>query len=135
MKNIYFLLVLFTTTTLLGQNTPNPEYTKEYYLQKSKNQNKTGWILLSGGTIMIVTGIIGFSDSWYNSSNSTTDAYGFIFLGGIVSTLASAPLFISSGSNARKAARLSLNNQPILCPTQTFCIQNPQPSLLLTINF
>lgn len=135
MKNIYFLLVLFTATTLLGQNTPNQEYTKEYYLQKSKDQNKTAWILLSTGTVIGVVGLIGFGNSWDDSSNSSTDIYGFLFLGGVISTLGSIPLFISSGRNARKAATISFNNQPILCPTQNFCVQNPQPSLLLTINF
>lgn len=135
MKNIYFLLILFTTATLFSQNTPNPEYTKEYYLQKSKDQNKTAWILLSTGTVIGVVGLIGFGNSWDDSSNSSTDIYGFLFLGGVISTLGSIPLFISSGRNARKAATISFNNQPILCPTQNFCVQNPQPSLLLTINF
>ncbi len=135
MKNIYFLLVLLTTTSLLGQNTLNPEYTKEYYLQKSKDQNKTGWILLSTGTVMGVVGLIGFGNSWDSSSTTSTDASGFLFLGGVIAGLASIPAFINSGSSARKAAKLSLNNQPILCPTQNFCVQNPQPSLLFTINF
>lgn len=136
MKNIYFFLVLFTTTTLLGQNISNPEYTKEYYLQKSKNQNKTAWILLSGGTVMGVVGLIGFGntyDIWDDSNES--DIYGFLMLGGGLLSTASIPLFISSGRNARKAATISFNNQPILCPTQNLYVQNPHPSLVLTINF
>lgn len=136
MKNIYFLLVFLTTTSLLGQNTLNPEYTKEYYLQKSKNQNKTAWILLSGGTVMGVVGLIGFGntyDIWDDSNES--DIYVFLMFGGGLLSTASIPLFISSGRNARKAATISFNNQPILCPKQNYCVQNPQPSLLLTINF
>ncbi len=136
MKNIYFSMVFLITTTLLGQNTINQEHNKDYYLQKSKDQNKTAWILLSAGTVISVVGLIGFSSTYdlWDYSNKT-DIYGYMMLGGGLLGSASVPLFISSGKNARKAATISFNNQPILCPTQNFCVQNPQPSLLLTINF
>ncbi len=136
MKNIYFSIVFLATTTLLGQNTLNPEYTKDYYLQKSKNQHKTAWILLTSGTVIGVIGLIGFGntyDIWDDSSES--EIYGFMVVGGGLLSTASIPLFISSGKNARRAATISFNNQPILGPTQNLCLRNSQPSLLLTINF
>ncbi len=45
---------------------------------------------------MKVGGAIGFDDSWDSGSNSATDTYGFLMLGGIVSDIVSIPFFISS---------------------------------------
>ncbi|MFM2369183.1 MAG: hypothetical protein RL619_1483 [Bacteroidota bacterium] len=134
-KTITFLMLLLFTVNAFSQTIPNNEFSKEYYLKKSKNQKTTGWILLSGGTLMTVVGVIGFSDSWYSSSNSTTDAYGFIMLGGVVSGLGSIPFFIMSGNNARKAATISLINQPVFSPMQGSLALNSQPALSVKITF
>ncbi|MDI1306735.1 MAG: hypothetical protein PSX42_18060 [bacterium] len=134
-KTITFLMLLLFTVNAFSQTIPNNEFSKEYYLKKSKNQKTTGWILLSGGTLMTVVGVIGFSDSWYSSSNSTTDTYGFIMLGGVVSGLGSIPFFIMSGNNARKAATISLSNQPVFSPMQGSLVLNSQPGLSVKITF
>jgi hypothetical protein len=134
-KTITFLMLLLFTVNAFSQTIPGNEFSKEYYLKKSKNQKTTGWILLSGGTLMTVVGVIGFSDSWYSSSNSTTDAYGFIMLGGVVSGLGSIPFFIMSGSNAQKAATISLINQPVFSPMQGSLVLNSQPALSVKITF
>jgi uncharacterized membrane protein len=134
-KTITFLMLLLFTVNAFSQTIPNNEFSKEYYLKKSKNQKTTGWILLSGGTLMTVVGVIGFSDSWYSSSNSTTDAYGFIMLGGVISGLGSIPFFIMSGNNARKAATISLINQPVFSPMQGSLVLNSQPALSVKITF
>ncbi|MFV5699892.1 hypothetical protein ACM55H_16140 [Flavobacterium sp. ZT3R17] len=134
-KTITFLMLLLFTVNAFSQTIPSNEFSKEYYLKKSKNQKTTGWILLSGGTIMTVVGVIGFSDSWYSSSNSTTDAYGFIMLGGVVSGLGSIPFFIMSGNNARKAATISLISQPVFNPMQGSLVLNSQPALSVKITF
>ncbi|MFV5686366.1 hypothetical protein ACM55I_13060 [Flavobacterium sp. GB2R13] len=134
-KTITFLILFLFTVNAFSQTIPNNEFSKEYYLKKSKNQKTTGWILLSGGTIMTVVGAIGFSDSWYSNSNATADAYGFIMLGGVVSGLGSIPFFIMSGNNARKAATISLINQPVFSPMQGSLVLNSQPALSLKITF
>lgn len=134
-KTITFLMLLLFAVNAFSQTIPNNEFSKEYYLKKSKNQKTTGWILLSGGTIMTVVGVIGFSDSLYSNSNSTTDAYGFIMLGGVVSGLGSIPFFIMSGNNARKAATISLINQPVFSPIQGSLVLNSQPALSVKITF
>jgi len=73
---------------------------KELHLKKSKNQKTTAWILLGGGTAMIIGGAIGFDDSWDKSSEYTkTDIFGFITLAGIISDLVSIPFFISSAKH------------------------------------
>ncbi|TRX00393.1 hypothetical protein [Flavobacterium gawalongense] len=129
-KTITFLMLLLFTTNAFSQ-----EFSKEYYLQKSKSQKSTGWILFTGGTIMTVVGAFSFNNSWDDSSNSGTDAYGFVMLGGVASVLGSIPFFIGSGKNARKAATISFINQPILIPKQGSLVQNSQPALSLKITF
>lgn len=134
-KTITFLMLLLFSVNAFSQTIPNNEFSKEYYLQKSKSQKTTGWILLTGGTIMTVVGAFSFNNSWDDSPNSGTDAYGFIALGGVVSALGSIPFFIMSGNNARKAATISLINQPVFSPMQGSLVQNSQPALSLKITF
>ena len=77
---------------------------KEYYLQRSKNQKTAGMALLIGGGVAIGAGLlIG------NSSESSFDdaATGAVIGGvGVLAMLGSIPLFIASGKNKRKAARM-----------------------------
>ena len=136
MKKIIFITTaLLFTLKVACQTVPNTEFTKDYYLQKSKNQKTAAWILLSVGSTMTVVGVIGFSSTFDDWSDNSTDAYGYLMLGGPLVALGSIPFFISSGSNARKAATLSLNYQPILVPNPNSQIQNIQPALCLAINF
>ncbi len=118
-----------------SQEITSTAFTKEDYLKKSKNQKTTAWILLGGGVAMTVIGLATFSSSWDNESNTKTDVSGFIALGGVASSLISIPFFISSGRNARKASKLTLNYQPILITNQISLVQNARPSLSLTITF
>nr|WP_314897286.1 hypothetical protein [uncultured Flavobacterium sp.] len=135
-KTITFLMLLLFAVNAFSQTIPNNEFSKEYYLQKSKSQKTTGWVLLSGGAIMTVVGVIGFSDSYdIFDSNSKTDTYGYLMLGGAVSCLGSIPFFIMSGNNARKAATISLINQPVFSPIQGSLVQNSQPALSVKITF
>lgn len=109
-KIVFSLLVITLGITVSGQQ-PEPvnKMTRQDYLQKSKNQKTTGWILLGGGTAMAVVGAIVFGQSdWLSEDDPNTDLGGFLFVGGIVADLVSIPFFISSSSNARKAAAISL---------------------------
>ena len=139
-KTTFFLLLILLAIKAVGQTTPKMEFSKEYYLQKSKNQKTTGWIMFGSGALMAVVGGIGFGsgmsdDLLSDSSNSSTDTYGFIMLGGIATSLGSIPFFIGSAKNARKAATLTLNYKPSLQPQQNAVALNYQPSLSLKINF
>lgn len=137
MKKTFIILILFFfILKASGQGVSNANNTKYFYLQKSKNQKTTGWILLSGGAAITIIGVIGFSSSfdiWDDSSG--TDIYGYMFVGGPIVCLSSIPLFISSASNARKAATISIGNQPILLPKQNTINQNSQIALTLKITF
>lgn len=136
MKKIFiFLMLLLFTIRAFGQEIPSTEFSKEYYLEKSKKQKTTGWVMLGSGAVLTIVGIIGFSSTWDDSSYSSTDAYGIMAVGGPLICLGSIPFFISSGNNAKKAATLSFNNQPILMPQQGLLVQNSHPSLALKIDF
>jgi hypothetical protein len=134
-KTLIFLILLLFMTKGFSQTTPNTPFTKEDYLQKSKNQKTTGWVFLSAGIAITAVGVIGFNNTYDDWSDNSTDTYGALILSGPLIALGSIPFFISSGSNARKAATLSLNYQPILIPNQGSLAQSSQPALSVTITF
>jgi hypothetical protein len=112
MKQAIILTLLFSfATASFGQQTAQRQpLTKTDYLQKSKNQKKTGQILLIGGTALLITGIVfpkgdlvqeGFlyiPDEYENDGIKAV-----LILAGVTSDLASIPFFIASKKNRRKA--------------------------------
>jgi hypothetical protein len=130
---LLFTSILLLTTNLLAQNTTVIPNSKEFYLEKSKKQNKTGWFLFGTGIVLSTVGIIGFSNSDFLDSNSETDAYGFMILGGAIAGLSSIPVFIGSANNARRAASLTFNAD--LFPKQNALVQNYQPVIGIKIEF
>ncbi|MBL0129823.1 MAG: hypothetical protein IPP43_00795 [Chitinophagaceae bacterium] len=106
-KFSFFALLLIASAISFSQPITNTtSITKTDYLQKSKNQNTTAWVLLVGGATFILAGdLIG------NSKESTFgDAgTGVIMAGlGVLSMIGSVPLFIASGKNKRKAISMPL---------------------------
>lgn len=126
------LLVLFLTASAFSQ-TQNAAFSKEDYLQKSKSQKTTGWVLLAGGTTMAVAGAIIMDNSDIFDSNSNFDMGGYLFLGGLAADLASIPFFISSAKNARKAATISFNFQKMYFPQHNTFVAKVQPAITLRI--
>jgi len=131
-KMIFFLTVSLFTLSSFSQ-TLNPTLTKDDYLQKSKKQKTTGWILFIGGTTMAVIGGLVFSDNFDYSSNVATDASGYLVLGGLFVDLLSIPFFISSAKNNRKAASISLNTQKLSLPEYNISIPKQQIALTFKI--
>lgn len=121
------MVILFVALQSFVQN---PSLSKDDYLQKSKSQKKTGWILLGGGTAIAVVGAIIFdeSDDW-----SSVDTGGFMMLGGAAAGLASIPFFISSAKNANKAATISFNYQKTYFPKHDIFVAKMQPAITLKI--
>ncbi len=118
-----------------GQQSLKQYQTKDFYIQKSKNQNTAGWILLVSGTVMTVGGLIAFDKSWDKPSYTATDIYGFITLAGVVADLISIPLFISAGVNKRKAASLSIKFQNYPPDYKITSCSNSAASITLHIRF
>jgi hypothetical protein len=132
---ISLILLLFGFQSF-SQAPPGSAGSKDYYLQKSKNQKKTGWILLAAGTVMAVGGGIGFGNNWDLFQNNTkADIYGSIMVGGIVADLVSIPIFISSGRNARRGARISVSSQLIDIPRGNNSYVKQHPTISVKIPF
>ena len=67
MRTLLAIFALFSVMTLSAQRTTE---TKEYYLNKSKNQKTAGYILAGGGAALIISGIIvGNGDDKNNDPN------------------------------------------------------------------
>lgn len=112
MKNyIFLLIIIFSSIQLKSQDLNNlSEVIKTDYLQKSKNQNTIGWVLLGGGAAAVVMG-----GTWHTGESNSDQIYtdnfdtqAFLILGGAVSALASIPFFISARHNKEKAKKVSL---------------------------
>lgn len=107
----------------------------DYYLQKSKSQKSIALIILGGGLgIAALGGIVQLVE------NSSEEFYfdftgAWIAIGGGCVSFFSIPFFISSGVNARKAATLSLSEQPIFIPQLNTSTRTMVPSASLNIKF
>jgi hypothetical protein len=120
---------------MYGQGTVNQLQTADWYLQKSKNQKTTAWILLVSGTAMAIGGGIAFDKTYDDSSYTATDISGIIMVAGVGADLASIYFFVKAGQNKRKAASLAINMQNYLPNHENSVILYPVPSMTLRIKF
>ncbi|MCL6259575.1 hypothetical protein M3O96_10770 [Aquiflexum sp. TKW24L] len=113
----YFLAVILLGISFYSPAQSNSVLTTpQELLELSNQQYKAGLILVGGGTTFVVTSLIiprKFDDS-DGSSNERLKS--FFLVTGLLSIMTSVPLFLSSGSNARMAAQLSLQNQTVYQP-------------------
>lgn len=137
MKKILILVIFLTGLAWhsFGQKSETP-ITKQYYLEKSNRQKKTGFILLGAGAA-ILGGIIGISNfclfGCTSSQYNAMSAGGGLIMAGGISMVASVPLLIGAGVNANKAAKLSLHIQPIDLPKHANGGPKSFPSLKISI--
>jgi len=84
---------------------------KEYFLEKGSKLNRTGWVLLSVGSVLGVTGTIIYVNSIHSKGgwDQLGNEYGgaFLILAGSSLVLTSIPVFIRSGYYKRKALNMS----------------------------
>lgn len=135
MKKITLSLsMLFFIINSFSQ-TQTTTFSKEYYLEKSKNQKKTGWIILGAGLgIAAVGGLVQLQHE-----NQATNSFDFDFTGayiaiaGGVLSVASIPFFVNSSKNKKLAIAITIDNQNILLPQENNFAFKKQPSLCLRI--
>ncbi len=111
---------------------------KQDYIEKSQKQKKTGVKLLVGGVIVGTAGAIIFNENFkiYNSTKANdngTIVGGAMFAVGALAALGSIPYFISSSSNARNAAQISIRNEPFHGTKYAGNFPRSIPSLTYTI--
>ena len=132
-KMIFYVCLLLIFGKTFSQETTSPVISKDHYLQKSRNQKTTAWILLGAGIGMAIGGIvINLDQPIYGGSSKDNDKGLWLsYLGG-ATALTSIPFFISAHKNKKRAAAVTINNQHIPFPQQnSLCIQ---PAIALKIN-
>ena len=79
-----------------------------YYLKQSKQQKTIGWVLSGVGVTLTTVGVIQVTNNLFTESHSGEAA----MLAGVISIIATIPLYLSAAKNRRKAKTL-LHNQNI----------------------
>ena len=123
-KTIAYSILLLTAVHSYGQEaSPQPQMSKQDYLQKSKHQKTAAWIMLGAGTVTAIVGISIYSHdlnvaaendpamTFFTLGLNANPRGGYVFLAGTISGIASIPLFVSSSRNHKKALSLSLKNE------------------------
>lgn len=113
----FFLAVILLGISFYSPAQSNSVLTTPQELSElSDSQFKAGLILVGGGTTLVVTSLVipVKYDDFDGSSNQRLRS--FLTVTGLLSIMTSVPLFLSSGSNARMAAQLSLQNQAVYQP-------------------
>jgi hypothetical protein len=111
---LIFLMLFFTFSRSFAQliepppNSPPKEF-YDYYMIKRQKNNTAAWICLGGGAGLFAIGITVGADGLLSLDSSKAGAGGGLMVAGALVSSVSIPLFISAGSNKRKA-RLSLES-------------------------
>lgn len=141
MKKTLILAIFLTGLAWqsFGQKAETP-MTKQDYLDKSKSQKKTGFILLGAGAGSAILGGILMSSNFciFGCTSSQDIAFGTgagLVVAGGISMIASIPVLISGGVNANKAAELTLYSQPIDLPQHANSGSKSFPALKISIPF
>jgi len=105
---IIVTLLFYGLVCFCQQPTPQPTFTQQEYLEKSKRQKTTAWILLGGG---VATTFIGLAQiNLAGSSEGVNNTAGTIFFfTGLAATITSIPLFSAANHNRKKAGTVSSN--------------------------
>ncbi len=118
MKKIFFTLTLLLF--MIKSFSQTPALSKDYYLQKSKNQKTVAWVMLGGGVAMTTIGLVivnkHVNDDPIDALNNlgTVGGSSILALAGIGTALGSIPFFISSAKNKRRALSVAISNQKSL---------------------
>src|SRR6478735_7400526 len=125
-KSTFFLAMIMISLVSFAQHTNEKKpLDKSYYLDLSKSQKKTAWLL-----------VINHANNSNDFSTGLNQGLGGLLVTtvGASGVLGGIGLFIISGQNARKAATLSLNNQRILFPKLNTPGLVVQPSVTLRLS-
>ncbi len=136
-KFILLIMVLLFTMNSFCQVEKAPSLSKAYYLQKSKSNNTTGWILLGAGTAMIVGGAMTYPprkpSHGIEGVGLTLNANDIIIMIGASADIISIPFFISAHKNEKRAGRVAITNQKILWYQKNNIGFVTQPSVTIRI--
>ena len=125
-KKIFVLgIILALSLQSYSQATRKDSLTSDYYLQKSKSQKITGFILLGIGVTTLAL---------LSKGETDFDILPVLAIGGIAATVVSIPLFISAGKNKRKGMSLSVKEEKSLLLRNGNFTQKPFPAISVRLN-
>ena len=130
MKRITLCLLAIMLFTKSFSQEKGPALTKEYYMQKSKNQKITAWVLLGTGIGMTLGGM---AINYSSTDGGEDQGLWLSYLGG-ATALTSIPFFISAGKNKRKAASITFINEKIWMAQQGALVGKIQPGISLKLS-
>lgn len=142
MKKLFvWLTLLVYATTSFGQEIPDPVYTKDYYLDMSHRQRITGLALLGGGTTLMLTGLLMGDDRHTDARTAALnfdfapdeDGSMWLFIPGVIASVASVPFFVRASKYSQKAAAVTLTEQRILLPQQQSYSLKRQPAITVRV--
>ncbi len=118
---LIFITLSYPIFAQVKTSTLTPD--EEFYLKKSRKQQKFAWLLLGGGGgIMLIGGaFIYLSDALDLYDDHENKSLGIaVFSIGAITSAASIPLFISARRNRNKSIALLLKNErlPLLAARQ-----------------
>ncbi|MEP6700009.1 MAG: hypothetical protein ABJA85_01785 [Bacteroidota bacterium] len=121
MKNIIFaLLVMISINSFCQQTKTFRELTATDYLQKSKQQQTTAWLLVAGGFLVGTGGMFMALDNTFgdngNYNISKTRIGVVMFYTGGLAVIGSIPVFISAARNKGRSMSvgLKMEKKPII---------------------
>jgi hypothetical protein len=132
----FLLLIGETYCQTASDSTSKEKYTKQYYLQKSKNQKDGAWVLLIGGAAIFAgTGLYASHNLDFSSPEKHRHIVPISL--GIACVASSILLFIEAGRNKLKSARLTtyfeMEQIPILQQTGINLRSYPAVSIRLNL--
>lgn len=140
-KLLVWLTLLVYATTSFGQGITDTVPTKTYYLDMSQRQRTTGLALLGGGTALIITALL-VGDDRHTDANTAAINFDFapdedgsmwLFIPGVIASVASVPFFVRASKHSRKAAAITLTEQRILLPQQQSFSLLRQPAITVRV--
>jgi len=140
-----FLFYTLMGSTLISYTQPAHRMqtlTKQEYQELGRSQKQQAWLFMGGGIVLTTAGILIANNA--TNSNKLDDLSaslgqaiaGVILIGGGVGGLIkSVSLFVKSGNNARTAASLSFNTQPVVAPAYHAVTTVLQPAITLRVKW
>ena len=141
-KIILSATVLFFVVKSFSQTTTNSLLSKDYYLQKSKNQKTAAWVMIGGGAVLFGAGLAVqprvdqfnnvydvFNQSKYHGfgARAALMTSGALVMGG------SIPFFIASSRNKNMAMHFAIGNQQTMLPLKSGWTYAMQPTVKLSL--
>ncbi len=135
MKQILFILLLFSSPCLLAQDSTTN--TRVDFLKKSKSQRTAARVLQGTGAALMIISLIVTTDDILpddpddKQNGKLADALGYT---GMAMAIVSIPLSIASKKNKKKAAAISFSREPLLIPGKNGFALSKVPSISIQLS-